>query len=97
MFLANVAFGMAFPYLSVYMHLLGGTMVMVGLLSVAFNLTSTVFQYPFGWLSDSTGNRKGLIALGLFSTGVFYTAMALVSTHLALPAFRTAQGRWIRR
>ncbi|ASA78267.1 MFS transporter [Thermococcus sp. 5-4] len=92
MFLANVAFGMAFPYLSVYMRLLGGTMLIVGLLSVAFNLTSTVFQYPFGWLSDSTGNRKGFIALGLFSTGLFYTAMALVSTPLALLALRTTQG-----
>ncbi|AFL95576.1 major facilitator superfamily permease 11 [Thermococcus cleftensis] len=92
MFLANVSFGMAFPYLSVYMRLIGGTMLMVGLLSVAFNLTSTAFQYPFGYLSDSTRNRKGFIALGLFSTGFFYALMALVSTPLALLALRTAQG-----
>ncbi|ASI98864.1 MFS transporter [Thermococcus celer] len=91
-FLANAAFGMAFPYLSVYMRLIGGTMMMVGLLSVAFNLTSTIFQYPFGYLSDSTRNRKAFIALGFFSTGFFYATMALVSTPLTLLALRTAQG-----
>ena len=91
-FLANAAFGMAFPYLSVYMRLVGGTMLMVGLLSVAFNLTSTVFQYPFGWLSDQTRNRKAFISFGLFSTGLFYALMAFVSTPLALLALRTAQG-----
>ncbi|WP_456396218.1 MFS transporter [Thermococcus sp.] len=92
MFPANVSFGMAFPYMSVYMRLLGGTMLMVGLLSVAFNLTSTAFQYPFGYLSDSTRNRKGFIALGLFFTGLFYALMSLVSTPLALLALRTSQG-----
>ncbi|NJE85086.1 MFS transporter [Thermococcus sp. CX2] len=92
MFLANVAFGMAFPYLSVYMRLLGGGMLMVGLLSVAFNLTSTVFQYPFGYLSDRTHNRKAFISFGLFSTGAIYALMAFVSTPIALLVLRTVQG-----
>ncbi|ACJ16767.1 multidrug-efflux transporter [Thermococcus onnurineus NA1] len=92
MFIANAAFGMAFPYLSVYMKLLGGGMLMVGLLSVAFNLTSTVFQYPFGYLSDRTRNRKAFISFGLFSTGTFYALMAVVSTPLALLTLRTFQG-----
>jgi len=92
MFIANVAFGMAFPYLSVYMKVLGASMFMVGLLSVAFNLTSTVFQYPFGWLSDSTGNRKGFIAFGVASIGIFYTAMAFVSSPRGVLILRTLQG-----
>jgi len=92
MFIANMAFGMAFPYLGVYMSLLGASMFMVGLLSVAFNLTSTVFQYPFGWLSDSTGNRRGFIAFGLASTGVFYTAMAFVGSATGVLILRTVQG-----
>ncbi|WP_084213856.1 MFS transporter [Thermococcus guaymasensis] len=92
MFIANMAFGMAFPYLGVYMSLLGASMFMVGLLSVAFNLTSTVFQYPFGWLSDSTGNRRGFIAFGLASTGVFYTAMAFVGSATGVLILRTLQG-----
>ncbi|WP_456420647.1 MFS transporter [Thermococcus sp.] len=92
MFIANVAFGMAFPYLSVYMKVLGASMFMVGLLSVAFNLTSTVFQYPFGWLSDSTGNRKGFIAFGVASIGIFYTAMAFVSSPSGVLILRTLQG-----
>lgn len=92
MFLANMSFGMAFPYLGVYMRLLGASMFMVGLLSVAFNLTSTVFQYPFGWLSDSTGNRKSFIAFGLASTGLFYTAMAFVGSATGVLILRTLQG-----
>ncbi|ASJ05948.1 MFS transporter [Thermococcus pacificus] len=92
MFIANVAFGMAFPYLSVYMSLLGASMFMVGLLSVAFNLTSTVFQYPFGWLSDSTGNRKAFIAFGAASIGVFYTAIAFVNSATGVLILRTLQG-----
>ncbi|EEB73662.1 MFS transporter [Thermococcus sp. AM4] len=92
MFLANVAFGMAFPYLGVYMRLLGASMFMVGLLSVAFNLTSTVFQYPFGWLSDSTGNRKGFISFGLVSFGLFYAMMAFVGSATGVLILRTLQG-----
>jgi len=92
MFIANVSFGMAFPYLGVYMRLLGASMFMVGLLSVVFNLTSTVFQYPFGWLSDSTGNRKGFIAFGVASIGVFYTAMAFVGSTTGVLLLRTLQG-----
>ena len=92
MFIANVSFGMAFPYLSVYMRLLGASMFMVGLLSVAFNLTSTVFQYPFGWLSDSTGNRKTFIAFGVASIGLFYTAMAFVGSATGVLILRTLQG-----
>jgi MFS family permease len=92
MFIANVAFGMAFPYLGVYMRLLGASMFMVGLLSVAFNLTSTLFQYPFGWLSDSTGNRKGFIAFGLVSFGLFYAMMAFVGSATGVLILRTLQG-----
>jgi len=92
MFIANAAFGMAFPYLSVYVRLLGGSMLMVGLLSVAFNLTSTIFQYPFGWLSDSTRNRKGFIAFGLGSMGLFYALMAFASSPAQVLLLRTFQG-----
>ena len=91
-FIANVSFGMAFPYLSVYMRLLGAGMFMVGFLSVAFNLTSTVFQYPFGWLSDSTGNRKSFIAFGILSIGLFYMGMAFVSSPTGVLVLRTLQG-----
>ncbi|NJF24102.1 MFS transporter [Thermococcus sp. Bubb.Bath] len=92
MFFANMAFGMAFPYLSVYMRLLGASMFTVGLLSVVFNLTSTIFQYPFGWLSDTSRNRKGFIAFGLSSFGLFYATMALAATPSQVLILRTLQG-----
>ena len=92
MFIANMAFGMAFPYLGVYMRYLGASMVLVGLLSVAFNVTSTVFQYPFGWLSDSSGNRKGFIAFGVASMGLFYAFIAFATSSGQVLLLRTLQG-----
>ncbi|WP_297421107.1 MFS transporter [Thermococcus sp.] len=92
MFIANMSFGMAFPYLGVYTRYLGASMVMVGLLSVAFNLTSTIFQYPFGWLSDSSGNRKGFIAFGIGSMGLFYAMMAFAASPTQVLILRTLQG-----
>ncbi|NJE07854.1 MFS transporter [Thermococcus sp. M39] len=92
MFFANVSWGIAFPYLSVYMRIIGGTMLFVGLLSVVFNMTSTVFQYPFGYLSDKTRKRKPFIAFGVFSSGLIYVFMALVSSPILLLTLRTLQG-----
>jgi len=92
MFFANVSWGIAFPYLSVYMRIVGGTMLFVGLLSVVFNITSTVFQYPFGYLSDKTQKRKPFIAFGIFSSGLIYVFMALVSSPILLLTLRTLQG-----
>ncbi len=92
MFLANVSWGIAFPYLSVYMRIIGGTMLFVGLLSVVFNITSTVFQYPFGYLSDKTQKRKPFIAFGVFSSGLIYVFMALVSSPILLLTLRAFQG-----
>lgn len=92
MFIANMAFGMAFPYLGVYMRYLGAGMFMIGLLSVAFNVTSTIFQYPFGWLSDSSGNRRAFIAFGAASIGLFYTLMVLATSPIQVLVLRTLQG-----
>ena len=92
MFFANVSWGIAFPYLSVYMRIIGGTMLLVGLLSVVFNITSTVFQYPFGYLSDKTRKRKPFIALGIFSSGLIYVFMALISSPILLLTLRAFQG-----
>jgi MFS family permease len=74
------------------MRLLGASMFTVGLLSVAFNLTSTVFQYPFGWLSDTSKNRKGFIAFGAASIGLFYTMMAFTTAPVHVLLLRTLQG-----
>jgi len=92
MFIANAAFGMAYPYLGVYMRDIGATMFMVGLMSVVFNATSTVFQYPFGYLSDKTMDRKSFISFGVLSTGLIYGGVALVSTPMAVLGLRTLQG-----
>ncbi|AFK22667.1 MFS transporter [Pyrococcus sp. ST04] len=92
MFFANLSWGIAFPYLTVYMKIIGGTVFLVGMLSVVFNLTSTVFQYPFGYLSDSVGKRKPFIALGILSSATTYIIVSFITTPLLLLGFRALQG-----
>ncbi|AEC52197.1 multidrug resistance protein [Pyrococcus sp. NA2] len=92
MFFADMAWGIGYPYLSVYMKLIGGSMLFVGLLSVVYNLTSTVFQYPFGYLSDKSGKRKPFIILGVLSSGTTYCFAALITTPILLLALRAFQG-----
>jgi len=92
MFFANISWGIAFPYLGVYMRIIGGSVFLVGLLSVIFNITSTVFQYPFGYLSDRTGKRKPFIALGILSSGGTYALIAFISSPILLLGLRGLQG-----
>ncbi|USS40729.1 MFS transporter [Thermococcus aggregans] len=92
MFLANISWGIAFPYLGVYMKLLGGSLFLVGLLNVAFNLTSSIAQYPFGYLSDKTGRRKPFIAFGIFSSGFMYFLVIFATTPSMLLGIRILQG-----
>ncbi|RLF89295.1 MFS transporter, partial [Thermococci archaeon] len=92
MFFANLSWGIAFPYLRVYMKIIGGTMFLVGMLSVVFNITSTIFQYPFGYLSDRIGKRKPFIALGILSSATTYAVIAFITTPILLLGFRAIQG-----
>jgi len=92
MFLANISWGIAFPYLGVYMKTLGGSLFLVGLLSVAFNLTSSIAQYPFGYLSDKTGRRKPFIAFGIFSSGITYLFVVFATAPSILLGIRVLQG-----
>ncbi|WP_175059009.1 MFS transporter [Thermococcus sp. 2319x1] len=92
MFLANISWGIAFPYLGVYMKILGGSLFLVGLLSVAFNFTSSIAQYPFGYLSDRSGRRKPFIAFGIFSSGVTYLFIIFATTPSMLLGMRILQG-----
>ncbi|MFA4640179.1 MFS transporter [Pyrococcus kukulkanii] len=92
MFFVNLSWGIAFPYLTVYMRIIGGTVFLVGMLSVVFNITSTVFQYPFGYLSDRIGKRKPFIALGILSSATTYAVIAFITTPILLLGFRAMQG-----
>jgi MFS family permease len=59
------------PVLSPYAHgLTGQTSVLVGLAIGAYGLTQTIFQIPFGHLSDRVGRKRAIFyGLLLFSVG----------------------------
>ncbi len=66
------------PVLSPYAHTLRGqTSLLVGMSIGAYGLTQTIFQIPFGNLSDRIG-RKSAILIGLlfFATGGIVAALA---------------------
>ncbi len=93
--LANMGWGMAWPYLPNYMRVLGGSMLFIALLSVLFNLFSTVGQYFWGRKSDSSGKRKPYILGGVLASGIFFMLMAIVQNAVAMLALRAMQGFFV--
>ncbi|NPA74879.1 MAG: MFS transporter [Euryarchaeota archaeon] len=93
--LANMGWGMAWPYLPNYMRVLGGSMLFIALLSVLFNLFSTIGQYFWGRSSDASGRRKPYILGGVLASGIFFLLMALVQNAVAMLALRAMQGFFV--
>ncbi len=93
--LANMGWGMAWPYLPNYMRLLGGSMLYIALLSVLFNIFSTIGQYFWGRRSDASGKRKPYILGGVAASGIFFMMMAVVQNAIALLSLRAMQGFFV--
>ncbi|MFB6347718.1 MAG: MFS transporter [bacterium] len=77
-FLRMLGLFLVLPILSPYASSLEGARpILIGLAVGAFPLTQTLFQVPFGWLSDHIG-RKPIIVVGLllFATGSAIAAVA---------------------
>ncbi len=90
-----MSWGMAWPYLPNYIRLLGGTMLFVAMLSVLFNLTSSLGQYLWGRFSDSSGRRKPFVLLGLCSSAVFFLLIGMAGSATVVLLLRAFQGFFV--
>ncbi len=90
--LANIGWGMAWPYLPVYIEIIGGSLLAVGLLSILYNIFASVFQYPWGKMSDKYHNRKIFISTGVLGSGFLYYVIALSVSPLIVLGYRSIQG-----
>ena len=74
-FIISLGFGLILPLFPLYVTLLGGGGLEVGILFSSFVLTRAILATPFGNLSDRIG-RKRLILIGSF----LYSLLALLFT-----------------
>jgi len=91
-FIANVGIGMAWPYLPVYVSMIGGIILDITLLSILYNLLGSISQYPWGKWSDSTGIKKWFISFGNLSYGIFMILMPISASITFILVLRSAQG-----
>lgn len=75
-FLTNVAWGLIFPLRNLYIRDAGVPLALVGTISTAGMLSFNLAGLAFGWLSDTTGRRRLLIAGSLLAS-VFIMAAYL--------------------
>ncbi len=90
--LANVGWGMAWPYLPVYMEMIGGSIIFITFLSITFNLFGGISQYPWGKISDSTGHKKIFITMGNFTSGIFFLLIGMTVSPMIILFYRSMQG-----
>jgi MFS family permease len=93
--LINVGIGMAWPYLPNLIKFLGGGVLAVGMLSILFNITSTVGQFFWGRESDKMGKRKVFVLFGVLSIGIFFLLIGFASSVLMVLLLRTLQGFFV--
>ncbi|MGD9962563.1 MAG: MFS transporter [Thermoplasmata archaeon] len=74
-FIVSLGFGLIMPLFPVYVDLLGGGGLEVGILFSSFVFTRALLAAPFGNLSDRVG-RKNLILIG----SVMYAVLAILFT-----------------
>ena len=89
---ANIGWGMAWPYLPVYVSILGGGILFITLLSIMFNLFGSFSQYPWARLSDKSGHKKIFISLGNGFSGIMFYLMSLSTIPIVIIEYRILQG-----
>ncbi len=91
-FLANLAMGISYPYVPVYLREIGGTLFMVAIVISVFNLVSSLAQTWWGDLSDRMGKRVIFIVVGNVGPALFYLTYGLITLPLLFLMVRGLQG-----
>lgn len=90
-FIISLGFGLILPLFPVYVTLLGGGGLEVGILFSSFVFTRAVLAAPFGNLSDRLG-RKRIILIGSFLYAVLAILFTVPDTWFGLIFVRAFQG-----
>ena len=90
-FIISLGFGLIMPLFPVYVELLGGGGLEVGILFSSFVFTRALLATPFGNLSDRLG-RKNIILIGAFLYAVLAILFTVPDTWFGLIFVRAFQG-----
>lgn len=90
-FLKDMGSEMVFPLLPFFIQSLGGTGVLIGVLSGLREGLSSFFKLLGGWFSDRTGKRKETVMLGYLVSSIAKFFIAAAQTPLYLISFVSAE------
>jgi len=90
-FIISMGFGLIIPLFPLYVILLGGGALEVGILFSSFMFTRAIFATPFGNLSDRIG-RKNIIVIGTFLYGILAFLFTVPTDWTGLLFVRAFQG-----
>ena len=84
--------GLVVPILPIYAESFGASFFIIGLIYGIYGVTMTIFQTPFGILSDRVGKRKPFILVGMFGFAGTTFLFAISQSYVDLLATRALQG-----
>ena len=86
------AFGVTAPLITLYLESLGASYAHISLILTSFVLSMLVSNYLWGRLSDRMGQRKPLLAAGLFGLAATYVGLSQAPTANWAWAMRVLEG-----
>lgn len=89
-----LASGISFPYIPVYMQLIGGSLVLVAILDSLYNTITSFSQIYWARKSDYDGKRVKYIAIGNIIPGVLFFIYGIAFLPLLLLIVHSIEAFW---
>jgi MFS family permease len=81
--LFNMSWGVVYPIRNVYIHELGYSLVLIGVLSTAAAISLSISGFIYGRISDKLGKRKSLITISMGAAALVYLGYLVADSFLA--------------